>query len=289
MELGPVAWVDGKPIDSADAKIPLMSAAVFRGTSVFDVMLVVDGPNAVGFDAHMNRLFGSAAQMGLRVEYGIDDLSGAAAIVLDAQPTPAIVRTVIADAGPSGGGGDVRPVVAMTAERCDLASEPLRLMTAGAKIGADVLPPGIKVAASYAPGLRVEAGADGRQADGIINFTPDGFLLEALSASVGVVSGRSVRLPPLDVVLDSVTRRIVVDVAESAGIEVVVEMISSTDVATADALFVASTTRPVVPVAQLDAVSYDTANETLQTLHTGLLDLFAGRHSASPRWLTRLD
>ena len=91
--------------------------------------------------------------------------------------------------------------------------EPARLQTATVpKLAAALLPPSLKVAASYTIGIRETMAAMAAGWDGVVFRTTDGMLAEGLTQSLFVVARNRLVVPPLDVVLDSVTRRLVLDV-----------------------------------------------------------------------------
>lgn len=292
--LGSTAWMNGALVPIEDATIPVVSNAVFRGTAVFDVMSVVDVggvPHAVGLSPHIDRLFRSADEMGLVIDPSPHDLVGAVGGVLGGVPLPAIVRMVVANAGPSAGRSSAADiVVVVTAESAGSdAPAPLRLRRATAKIDRSVLPPHIKVAASYAAGLRAEriAAADGF--DGIINVSADGDVLEGVSSSVGLIVGGTVRFPPLSHVLDSISRRLIIDVARRSSIEVDLMLTPADELDRCHAAFVASTTRPIVPIASIDDQRFATDDATLTELVDQVGLVMAGRHELSSTWLTAVE
>lgn len=292
--LGSTAWLNGQLVPVADATIPLMSNAVFRGTAVFDVMSVVDVAgvaHAVGMSPHVDRLFRSAEEMGLEIDATPNQLTGAIADVLAAVTPPAIVRIVIANAGPPAGRSSAQDIVtAVTAETAEQqGSAPLRLRQATAKIDRSVIPPHIKVAATYAAGLRAEHKATADGFDGIVNVSADGYVLEGVSASVGLIADGAVRFPPLSHVLDSISRRLIIDVARHGGIAVE-EVLTPIDmVGNCDAAFIASTTRPIVPIESIDDQRFATDDSTLIGIADAVRRVLAGEHELSSTWLTAIE
>lgn len=287
-----VAWMNGRLVDPAEMSIPLMSNAVFRGTSVFDVMPVamVDGTaRAIGLDPHLARLLDSARWMGLETPFGADELCNAVHLLGNASDAPQIVRTVIANAGGSGAGAVPDIVVAMTIEPWSrTAVEPLRLQTARAKIPADILPPAIKVAASYAAGLRAESAAIAAGFDGIVNLSADGDLVEGVSSSIGVVIDGVVRFPAPQEVLDSISRRLIEDVAAHEGIPLEVGAVPAVDLTRATGALIASSTKIIAPVRQIGSVEFEPDEPVLRELSGAVEAVVAGEHALSETWLTPL-
>jgi branched-chain amino acid aminotransferase len=83
--------------------------------------------------------------------------------------------------------------------------------------------------------------------------TPHGRVLEAPTSSIFWVSGDRILTPPLDDhILASITRALVIDVAGAGERPCTME-----DLANADEVFLASTTREVQPVVAIDEHRFD--------------------------------
>ena len=96
------------------------------------------------------------------------------------------------------------------------------------------------------------------------------------------------RVPPLDNVLDGVTRRLVLDIAHHQGIPVEVRAVRWDEVRSADELLLVSTSNVVVPISDLDDVSLSAPGPITESLATIARELLAGDHSLSDKWLTKL-
>lgn len=293
-------WIDGELRPLADATVPVLSNAVFRGTTVFDVLLVEypEGcPHAVGLSRHLERLQHSIDRMGMRTRWSDDELTAAIATVVAGQPPndepghQTIVRIAALWDGDVAGAPISRDakmfVLASPAIRQPLA--PIAATVATARIPPEVLPPQLKAAAAYAPGVRAELDAREAGFDRVVNRGPDGNLLEGVSSSVGVVAGERLLLPPLSDVLDSVTRRLIVDLADHASIDVAVEPVPWSTVLGAEALFASSSTRPIVPIERLDEHPFRADHPLVRRLADDVGALFRGQHALGGEWLTRLD
>lgn len=273
------------------ATVPVLSNAVFRGTTVFDVMAVVAtpaGPAMVGMRPHLERFMGSMHAMYMTPTIDIDDLVQIVSDVVRSNPGCGIVRSVAY-------WGDLPHLVPVDRTPSILvAAEPnstphrqsISLQSALAKIDPAVLPAHIKVAAMYTAGIRAQIAAIAAGFDGIINRSADGRLEEGVSSSVVlVVDGRLVA-PPLTDVLDSITRRLVLDAAAVAGCDVEIGPVPWDLVERADAAFMSSTTAPLVPIARIDDVSYPTDHTLIVELQRLVRDTLMGSHELSSHWLT---
>lgn len=286
-------WIDGELVPASRATVPVLSSAVFRGTSVFDVMAIVsvDGrSHAVGLGEHLARFGRSMELMGMTPRHDLGQLKAAIVEVVERDPSAGVVKTVAMWDHSAGGylESTVPTIVIAAGPRPPKPPASLHLCTAIAKVDPRVLPPELKVAASYAAGVRAEHDAHHAGFDGIVNVTPDHHLLEGVSSSIGVLSDRTWVLPPLDMVLDSITRRLVADVAADQGLMIDIRPITITELEHANGVALSSTTRPLVPIAQVDDRRFPTDHHALIDMRTSVMAVLAGSHPLSARWLTPL-
>ncbi|MEZ5411353.1 MAG: aminotransferase class IV [Acidimicrobiales bacterium] len=299
-----VVWRDGRLIPWAEATVHVLSHAANRGSEVFDVLRVLPGPGgggapvAVGLRPHVARFEHSMALMGMASPWDIGTLERAVAETVAANPGPAdrLVKLVAAwaEVPPATVPTSLVPVVfvacAPIASPGVLADQPARLRSVpGGRIPADVLPTTLKVAALYTAAVRLQLAARADGYDDVLLRTADGDLAEAPSQSLLVVTDDGHLLaPPLDSVLDGVTRRLVLDLALDRGLAVDVRSIRWDEVTGAAELLLVSTSRFIRPVAELDDVAYPAPGPVAAQLGADLDALVGGRHRLSGRWLTPL-
>jgi branched-chain amino acid aminotransferase len=293
-------WVDGRLVPFAEATVHVLAQSLQRGTAVFDVLSVHDsseGPVALGLREHVARFGHSMEAMGMAPAHHLAELERAVAATVLANPGAEIVKLTACLAEPTLDALPASPVPSISVAALsvdDFGATPhrdrgLRLRTAtAAKLSSSALPPGVKLAASYTVGVRerLEAQRDGW--DDVVFRTAGGDLAEGTTTSLFVVHGHTVIAPPLDIVLDGIMRRIATDVARSAGLHVQVRPVSWEEVESADELFVTSTTRLAVPVADLDGRAYPDPGPVTKSVRGDLDRLVAGQHPSSRRWLTAL-
>jgi branched-chain amino acid aminotransferase len=295
-----LVWVDGRLVPFAEATVHVLSQSLQRGTAVFDVLSLHstgDGPAALGLREHVARFGHSMEAVGMEPAHDLAALERAVAEVAVANPDADWVKLTACYAEPSFDALPVtrRPRIVVAAlARGDLGEPPprssgLRLRSAaGPKLPPEILPPGAKVAASYTPGVLERLAAQGEGWDDVVFRTASGDLAESTTTSVLVVAGHTVVAPPLDVVLDGIMRRVAIDVARRAGLAVEVRPVAWAEVLGADELFVTSTTRLAVPVADLDGSAFPDPGPVTKAVRHDLERLVAGQHPCSRRWLTPL-
>jgi len=230
---GDTAFVDGALTPLSDARIPVTDEGLLRGDGVFEVMRLYDG---VPFarQSHLERMANSAQN--LRLELDIGDIARD-------------IDSLLAVAKPSDG---LLRVVATRGGRRIVLIEPLPVPPAALTLGYMTFAPvrvldGIK-SLSYAANMLATRLARERGFDDALLVTPHGRVLELPTASFFWVVDGGVRTPPLsDHVLDSITRRIVIEVAD--GNEAIT---TRADLESAHEAFVASSVWEVIAVSRIE-------------------------------------
>ena len=216
---------------------------VLRGESVFETLRVVDG-RPVHLDAHLARHAVSAARLDLSLPGGWRELALAAAEGVD----EGVMRLVW-----TRGGVGFALVTDVPAESVRARTHGLRVLTLTLGISADVrgaapwLLGGVK-STSYAVNMASQRHAQALGADDAIWLSSDGWVLEAPTSTVVVVSGGRLSTPPVATgILPGTTLaalRDLVDVPERP--------ISVADLAAADEVMLLGSVRGVAPVVWLD-------------------------------------
>lgn len=297
---GDVIWIDGTLLPSEEATVHVFSHGVQRGSTVFDVMKVVhlaDGPSVFGLREHMARFMQSMDLMGMTPAQTLPALEQAVTDTVLANPWAEVVKVAAAWVEVPLRSLPVSTVPTLYVAALTPSSTPdpggghdtVKLRTATApKTPPSVLPPTLKVAASYTSGVRERLAAVADGFDDVIFRTVDGDLAEGTTQSLFVINDGRVILPPLDVVLDGITRRTVIDLVRHAGIDIDVRPVYWDEVAGADELFLCSTNSQVLPVSRLDDRDFVAPGPISTLLAEAMSQLLAGSHDLSRRWLTPL-
>ncbi len=306
-----MVWRDGELIPFADATCHVLSHMAARGSQVFDVLLVTRtdaGPCAVGLRPHIARFLRSAELMGMEEVGELGALEAAVAETVLAnidgsEPAaghagPFVAKIIAAWVEETAGllPTELRPSVYVMALPIDGEQTPTMLggpvkvrSSAMPKIPAEILPPSVKVAASYTPGLREQLRSRAEGFDHTVFRTTAGDLAESTTLSMMVVNAERIIVPPLDSVLDGITRRVTLDAAQDAGIPIEVRAVAWDEVTEADELLLTSTTHPMVSVGRLDDRTFDAPGPVTAEVARVLTEVYRGQHRLSDRWLTPLD
>jgi len=234
-----LASVDGLVTATGEARVPLKDDGLYRGDGAFEVIRLYRGrPFALG--DHLDRLERSCAAIQLS---------------FDRAALEREVEALLAEHGE--GDGQLRLIVTRGGRRI-AATEPLpphgeSLRLATVTYSPTVILNGVK-SLSYAANMQATRLAQAQGADEAVLTLPDGTVLEPPTSSIFWVSPQgSLRTPALDAgVLESITRdRLVkaLEVEEGAW--------PVADLRACGEAFLASTTREIQAVSEIDGVERD--------------------------------
>jgi len=252
--LGPVL-IDGVPHEPGDAAISVFDIGFQRGYGCFEAMRAYDGA-IFRLGPHLDRLERSATKLYLPAP-NRDAIGGwcrsAAATAGDS-----VVRTFISG-GTNAKAPGTNSRVVVFAESVPVMPEALNLQTRVAPwhtdgewselTGAKGLSYGFNLVASIA------AADDGF--DDALLIGRRGHVLEGPTFSVGWVSDGVFHTPGIEIgILESITRRAVIDAAERIGIPVREGVYGIDSILDADEAVAMSTVREVLPIARVDTQVY---------------------------------
>jgi branched-chain amino acid aminotransferase len=225
--------MDGVVLDASEAMIPVTDEGLLRGDGVFEVIRVYAG-RPFALDEHLARMASSAER--LRLPLDVDGVRADVATLLAAGPEVEGCIRVLATRG----GRRIALVEA-------LRDMPPTIAVASVTYAPPRLLDGIK-SLSYGANMLATRLAQEAGADDAVLVTPHGRVLEAPTRSIFAVLGGALRTPPLsDHILDSITRRAVLSVAD-----VDERPITLDELLGAEEAFLASTTHEVVPIHRVD-------------------------------------
>ena len=239
-----LASVNGAIMPASGATVAASDEGFLRGDGVFEVIRVYDG-KAFALEAHLERLERSA--INLRLPVDLESVRAEAASLLaraGAGPDHELLRVVVTRGG-----------------RRILLTEPLPATRERVRLGSVVYAPtrildGVK-SLSYAANMLASRIARERGFDEALLVTPHGRVLEAPTSSIFWIKEGELFTPPLsDHILASITRALIIDTAGASECSTTLEEIGE-----ADEAFLASTTREVQPVAQIDDHTFKGSRE----------------------------
>jgi branched-chain amino acid aminotransferase len=258
-------WMDGEFVDWADAKVHVLTHTLHYGLGVFEGIRcyqTVSGPAVFRLQEHVDRLYASAHISALKVPFAKEDIQAA------------ILETVRINELAS---GYIRPLIFVgygamglypgeNPVKCAIAAWPW-----GAYLGDDGLKNGIRVKTSsftrqhinismtkakvcghYVNSImgKIEAVSDGY--DESLFLDSGGNVSEGSGENIFIARQGRLKTPPLNSVLEGITRQSVMEIAADEGIEVVEENITRDELYCADEAFFTGTAAEITPVREVD-------------------------------------
>jgi len=260
-------WMNGEFVPWAESMVPLSTHGLHYGTGVFEGIrsYMVDGEPAIfRLDAHLDRLYQSAAVYGLRIPFSPEQLTEAICGL--------IRRNGLTESY-------IRPIAYMGAETLGIraqcstdtailawphmvhVSEQSRRRGARLtvsqyrKFDARMMPTTAKACGQYLNSRLATMEASRRGYDEALLLNIDGNVAEAAVANVFIVNGRTLRTnDEKSSILMGITRDSILQLAVAEGFAVEVGNITPKELQKADEVFLCGTACEILPVAELDEI-----------------------------------
>ncbi len=295
-------WLDGELVNWRDAKVHVLTHTLHYGMGCFEGVRAYNtaeqGACIFRLKEHTDRLFNSAHILGMKMPFSKEEVNEA---------QRAAVRENNLD------NAYLRPMVFFGSEGMGLRAENLRVhvMVAAwdwpAYMGEEAKTQGIKIRTSSYTRHHVnitmcKAKANGNYINSMLALReaidsgceeallldPEGYVAEGSGENFFIVRDGVLYTPELTACLDGITRRTIIEMAQSLGYKVVEKRITRDEVYIADEAFFTGTAAEVLPVRVLDsrtigAGSRGPVTEKLQTLY---FDTVTGKDAFKPEWLT---
>lgn len=246
-------WINGA---LSDGRIGVTDSSVLRGDGCFEVMRAYDGKVFAAAD-HLDRLEQSAQKMEISLPAREDILGWIEAAAGD-EPNGAV--RVVVTRGSAIPGEDQDPVVVVFAHKWSRGPEALALGPVRApwhSAGVDWELSGAKVL-SYAPNLSATRSAKAEGFDDALLISAGGLVLEGPTFSVAWVCDGVIETPGLSLgILDSITRRHVLDLATAEGIATTEGSWDLGRIESADEVMALSTIRQVQAVSRVGVLAFE--------------------------------
>ncbi len=249
-------FLNGRYLDKSEATIPVDDRGFLFADGVYEVIRVYDG-RPFQLEPHMDRLRDGLAA--LRIAADVDSLPGVAERLLEENGLGGAEATIYiqitrgvaprAHAFPA----DAVPTVYMATTPFRAPAATLFEDGAAAVTVPDVRwgRCDIKSIALLANVLANQAAKEAGAFEAIL--VRDGMLIEGSHSNLfGVRDGELITYPACNYILDGITRRVVLALAEEEGIPVRLGPLPAAEIESIDELFLSGTTTEVMPVTRVD-------------------------------------
>jgi 4-amino-4-deoxychorismate lyase len=270
------------PFELVDPTIPHLSVldlGVTRGDGIFDAFSV-SGGHGHSIDPHLRRFAASAAKLDLPAPDLAAWRAAIDAVITQLDELPEATVKVVMTRGIEGD-PEARPTGWVygwpAADHGAARTSGIRVVTLdrGYRHDAEQASPWLLLGAkslSYAVNKAVMREAARRGADDVIFVSSDGFVLEGPSSSVLFRRDNTLWTPGTGIgILDGTTQGDLFAWASAQGMETGFQLLTPTELATADAIWLVSSGRHVAPVRALDGVARDIDSELTEKMNAWLL------------------
>lgn len=253
-------WLNGKMIPWGEATVPLLSHGFSRGSAIFDVFGIHEGPDglfAFRMDEHLKRLMKSAELLGMEIAYSTEEIIDAVTETVRANDIGRGLVKILAY------WGEEAIIKLVLESKLDVAiftvpdSEELGMdnpspisacLSKWRKIHPETVPVAAKSCSNYLNGYLVRKDANNRGFDVGLAVGTDGFLAEGSIESVFLVKDGVLKTPPLGRILSSVTRKSILQAAQTIGIPTSEDSILPGELFAADEIFTSHSGVKVSPI-----------------------------------------
>ena len=256
----PMIWIDGRRMPPDAAHLSALDRGFTLADGVFETLRVHRGV-AFRLDAHLGRLHGAAAALGIPLRADVGEVVAAAVSEADgaglgeASVRVSVSRGVGAPGVAPLSSAEATVVIVVSELPCFPASvytDGLTAHVASGRRNEHAMTAGLKTLA-YTDAVLALAEARAAGADEALFLDTAGHLSEGSSSNAFLGAGGVLVTPPLSCgALPGITRAAVVQLARELGVAVEERPIAPGEIAGADELFLTSSLRGIAPVVAVD-------------------------------------
>ena len=263
--------INGKEVKKEDFNIPVENLAIWRGDGIFEAIAIHNG-YLFAIDKHMERFAKSAEKMFFD---DIDFTKIKEDLISIASKFDNGYMRVIIGRGTDKDKSDVyifyQDLINFP-ESFSLQSQKAHWQSGGDFSLDEVENIGSKTI-SYAMNINQTRLAQKSGYTDSLLLNKDGIVLEGPTFCVSWIIDNKIYVPSLDLgILDSITRRTLIDIAKEAGVDLKIENIHINDIYNVDTVFALSTAKHGIFVSQIDDQTY-TEDPLLEIIRQSFIDL----------------
>ena len=278
-------WLDGEFIDWQDAKIHILSHALHYGSAVFEGIRAYEG-QIFKLQEHNERLANSAKLLDFTLPYDTQTINQACIDSLTRNNLSDAYIRPIAWRGPEAMGISAQATKVHLSiaswqwgDYFDHKAEGISMMTTKwRRPSTENAPVKSKASGLYMICTMAKHETERLGFDDALMLDYRGYVTEATGANIFFLIDGKLLTPIVDCVLDGITRRTAIALAEKRGIEVVETRIMPEDISKATEVFLTGTAAEITPVKQIDEIKF-TPSTVCQQMMQDYDDLVRGKIS----------
>ena len=264
-------WINGDYVNWEDAKVHILSHSHQRGSLIFGFIPIFENDGVISLfrlNDHVDRLFTSCATAGIPLDYSLEDIQLAIKDTVRKNPgskfakISVYISSIEIDVVPQEPFSTV--AIAAYEPQEDIISKNTQPFHTSKELSVwlekekhqrrhDIIPPQVKIAGNYTSSMMAKWKARKNGYDEIILTDEEGYITEAPTSNVFIVSSDNVLLTaPEEDVLYGITRKSIIEIAKDENIEVREDRIPAKDIENAKEVFLTSSSHLVCPVTKID-------------------------------------
>ena len=264
-------WINGDYINWEDAQVHILSHSHQRGSLIFGFIPIFENNGVISLfrlNDHVERLFTSCEAAQIPLEYSSQDIQLAIKDTVRKNPGSKFVKisvyiaSIEIDVVPQ----DPFSTVAIAAYEPleDIASKNTQPFHSSKELSVwlekekhqrrhDIIPPQVKIAGNYTSSMMAKWQARKNGYDEIILTDEEGYITEAPTSNVFIVNQKGCLLTAHeDDVLYGITRKSILEIAESESIPIKIGRIPTDELLNAKEVFISSSSHLICPVIKVD-------------------------------------
>ncbi|MBI5407888.1 MAG: branched-chain-amino-acid transaminase [Nitrospirae bacterium] len=260
-------YLNDELVPKNKALISVFDHGFLYGDGIYETLRAYNGV-VFRFDEHLERLFRSAFMISLTIPKTSEEIKQAVYETMKAnRQEDAVIRISISrGAGPIGLDPDLCPKPTFVIMSGEFKEYPKQYYQKGIKIAIvntrrnfkDALNPQIK-SLNFLNNILAKIEAKDRGAYEAVMMNYREYVAEGTISNIFFVKDKALCTPAVDVgILDGITRRIIIDAAKEAGIDVKEGRFRKEDLYNAQEVFISNTTMEVMPVGEIDDIKIGT-------------------------------
>jgi branched-chain amino acid aminotransferase len=294
-------WMNGEFVAWEDAKVHVLTHGLHYGTGVFEGVRCYEterGPAVFRNVEHVERLFRSAELYYMEIPFSAEELRAATLELVARNGLSSCYIRPIAYRGYGSMGLNPLDSSVDVTIACwewgvylgeEAASKGVRAkVSSWRRISPDSLIPHAKASGQYLNNVLAKVEAVKSDYDEAILLDDNGYVCEGTGENIYVVRDGVIATPgQSNSILDGITRRSVIQIAQDLGYTVVERDVARAELYMADEVFMSGTAAELVPVREVDdhAVGTGQPGEITKVLQTAFDDAIHGRSERYHEWL----
>ncbi len=300
-----IVYINGELVEWNRATVHLMSHSFARGSAVFEVLSFHKtdfGPAVFRLDEHLVRLFKTVELLDMEIRITAEDLQAAVKNTIRRNgllegfiKIVCFYPQIAFDILPPQNQLDVSIFVLDPKQDLDGSDFHFEQGTTVGiskwrKLDPKTVPIEAKVAANYLNGMVARIEAKKRGFENAVMLDTQGFVAEGGTESVFLVKNDRLYAPSLGTILESITRKSILQAAKLSGIEKSEERLSPDFLFQADEIFLSNTPYKVIPVRQIENQKFINAPGPITRKINGLMNkIVSGQEKRFNDWLFSVD